>query len=164
MMSRRKTPIMDSDAYLEQIEAVVQEKGWAIQTVYSTMTAQTASYAYTIGLVARGYAAEVLISGLPVSLASDLLNEIAVAMTENSGMPPANWDVSGGKGEYIMLPVWLTRPTVEVSVNVACRFYKADNIPVVQYVWPAANGSYPWDAQWPGHVYQPVRGMGIPPS
>lgn len=155
---------MDPDTYLAQVEAVVQEKGWAIQAVYSTLGDEAASYAYTIGLIARGGEAEVLISGLPVRLASDLLNEIAVNVTENSGIPPAQWDVSGGKGEYIMVPVWFTRATEEISVNVACRFYKVASVPVVQYVWPAANGAYPWNSNWPTHIHQPVGGIGRPRS
>lgn len=165
-MTKRKNPIHDPEAYIEQVRAVVRDKGWAIQSVYSTTGPKSAaaSYAYTIGLIERGCVAEVLVSGLPVTLAADLLNEIAVSMTENGGMPPSQWDVSGGKGEYIMVPVWFSRGNEEVSVNVARRYYNETNVSVVQYVWPSINGSYPWDDEWPDHNYQPVGGSGKPSS
>jgi hypothetical protein len=160
----RKEPLMSSEAYMEQVRAVIEEKGWAIQGTYSTMGTKSAasSYAYTIGLIQRGCVAEVLISGLPIKLSSELLNEIAVAMTENSGMPPTQWDVSGGKGECLMVPVWFTKPTEEMSVSVARRYYNLPTISVVQYVWPAGNGTYPWDAEWPNTFHQPVGGIGRP--
>jgi hypothetical protein len=149
---------LDHDAYIKQVRAVVQEKGWAIQSVYATTGTGSASmsYAYTIGLLERGSTAEVLISGLPVQLAALLLNEIAVNITENGGMPPAQWDVSGGKGEYLMLPLWYTRRSSKVSVNVAKRYYDLDSVPVVQYVWPAGNGAYPWDEHWPENSNQVI--------
>lgn len=149
--------------YLKGVEAIIVEHGWAIQGVPQTEE-DGATFAYTIGLIQRGCAAEVLISGLPIKILQTMLNQIAASMLNNNGMPPTSWELPGpGEQPLLMLPVFVTKTQEPLVPLMAMRYYQRPGIPVVQYVWPSEEGHYPWEEQWPwGPQAQPVGGTGRP--
>lgn len=131
-----------------------------VQGVFPTEDMPGPYFAYTVGLLDRGCAAEVMMSGLPIELMHQILNEIAASMANGNGMPPATWELAGG---YHMVPVFITHPAEPLWPGAARLYYGRDLIPMVQYVWPAEDHTYPWDETWPYEAdAQPVGGTGRP--
>jgi hypothetical protein len=150
--------------YLKEVEAVVKEHGWAIQAAQPPRGESGPIFVYTVGLIQRGCAAEILMSGLPVDLLRKMVNQIAASMVNGTGMPPTSWQVPGnGERSYELLPVFITKTREPLVPLVAMRYYQRPGIPLVQYVWPSENGSYPWEPDWPYDTEtQPVGGAGRP--
>lgn len=135
---------------------------WMIQPVDASL-GQPFRYAYTIGLVENGGVAELLIAGVPHELSAHILDGLSEFMLANSGFPPSEWDVPvGDETSYQLKPVWISRPSNEMPMNMAVAYYGTRLVPTVQYVWPTDEGSYPWDEQWPQSLIQPVGGNGRP--
>lgn len=143
-----------TQAYLDQIQAMIRDHGWAVQGVFATEDSdQRYDFAYTVGLIQRGCTAELLIAGIPMSAAAGILNEIAASMA-NTGetIPPAEWTVADG---YVLKAITFTpRNGHELHVGAARAFYNAP-VPVAQYVWPDRGHHYPWDEGWNSELLQP---------
>jgi uncharacterized protein DUF4262 len=169
MQQDMRTGMSDEDlawlpTYLLGIQAIVEKHGWAIQGCQPTHGQVGPTFAYTIGLIQRGCAAEVLVSGLPITLLQKILNQIAASMLNGNGMPPTSWELPGnGERTYTMKPVFVTRTEEPLVPLMAMRYYQRPGVPIIQYVWPSEDGSYPWDPQWPYDAdAQPVGGTGRP--
>lgn len=142
-------------AYVDQVDAIIRDHGWAVQGVFSTETsALKFDFAYTVGLIARGCTAELLISGIPMQVAAAVLNEIAADMVNNGQMiPPSQW--VGGGGHVLEAKFFVPRQGSELHLGVARAYYNRPDVPVAQYVWPDDRGYYPWDDGWDSDVLQP---------
>jgi hypothetical protein len=117
-------------------------------------------FAYTIGLVERGAAAEIMMAGLPLEGMHQMLNEIAKSTLDNSGIPPATWPLTEG---YEMRPVFLGVNDPRYSIGQACNYYGTDQVWAIQYVWPDDEHRYPWDEGYDHEAMpQPVGGAGRP--
>jgi uncharacterized protein DUF4262 len=150
----------DLEDYLRDVKALVEKHGWIIQAVQPRRGEGGPTFAYTVGLIERGCAAEIMVTGLPVKLLHAILNQIAASMANGTGMPPTTWDLPGG---YVMLPVFITKTSEPLVPLVAMQYYQRPGVPVVQYVWPAEDGSYPWQQEWPHDTEaQLVGGAGRP--
>ena len=150
------------DSYLAQIAELIKQHGWAIQMVAPVESDPLPhlSFGYTVGLLERGCAAEIMLVGLDALTTQAVLNEIAASMANGTGIPPSSWDLSGG---YMLKPVFMTRSESPLHYGVAKAYYERSGIPMVQYVWPAKNHAYPWEDGWPlGPDVQPVGGAGRP--
>lgn len=144
------------DAYLDQIEAVIRDHGWAVQGVFATETSDLKfDFAYTVGLIKRGCKAELLIAGLPMRTGASILNDIAREMINNGQtIPPQEFEVADG---FVLRAVtYVPRQGSELHLGVARAFYNRIDVPVAQYVWPDKNHHYPWDEGWDGELLQPV--------
>jgi hypothetical protein len=144
-----------SDAYTDQVAAVIQDHGWAVQGVFATETSDLKfDFAYTVGLIQRGCSAELLITGIPVQTAAAILNEIAAHMTTSGQLiPPSEWAVPGG---YVLkTKSFVPRQGSDIHLGVARAYYQRSDVPVVQYVWPNKNHQYPWDEGWDRSMLQP---------
>lgn len=145
---------LSTEAYLDQLQATIRDHGWAIQGVFATETSDLRfDFAYTVGLIYRGCTAELLMAGIPMKTAANILNEIAAGMV-NSGqtIPPDQWELDGG---YILKAVTFTpRAGQDLHVGVARTFY-GEPVPVAQYVWPDQQHRYPWDDDWNSDLPQP---------
>lgn len=145
------------EAYKDQVRAMIRDHGWAIQTVAPTVQ-QPYSYAYTIGLVQRGATAELLVAGLPIQQAVEILNQVAASlMNQNfSGsavVPPSEWELP--LGYKLKSKVFIPRPGSQLHVGVIRAYYGAE-VPVVQYIWPDPQHRYPGDEGWDPALVQPV--------
>lgn len=148
--------------YLKHIGTIIKDSGWVVQAVQPTRNGVGPTFAYTIGLIQRGCAAEILVSGLPATLSHAILNQIAASMVNGTGMPPTSWELPGDR-PYTMLPVFVTHNEEPLIPSMAMRYYDSSGIAVVQYVWPDEDGHYPWELSWAyGEGTQPVGGTGRP--
>lgn len=143
------------DSYIDQIEAVIRDHGWAVQGVFATKTSDIKfDFAYTVGLMKRGCTAELLITGLPMRSGADILNQIAAEMLNNSQMiPPAEW--TSGNGYVLKAKFFIPRQGSELHLGVARAYYNRPDVPVAQYVWPDKDNHYPWDEDWDSSLLQP---------
>jgi hypothetical protein len=147
------------DQYMETVRRGIEKYGWTVQGVFPTEEDPGPYFCYTVGLLERGCAAEIMVVGLPLELGARFLNEIAASMVNGTGLPPSTWDLPGG---LVMLPVFITKQELPLLAGAANNYY-GRRIPVVQYVWPLENNVYPWDEAWPyGEDVQPVGGAGRP--
>lgn len=143
------------DAYIDQIEAMIRDHGWAIQGVFATETSDLKfDFAYTVGLMKRGCTAELLMAGIPMKTAASILNQIAAEMVNGGQMiPPAEFELPGGF--MLKAKFFVPRKGSELHLGVARAFYNRPDVPVAQYVWPDKQGNYPWDEGWPADLLQP---------
>lgn len=149
------------EVYQEVLAKGIQDNGWMIQGVFPTEDSEPGSvqFAYTIGLIERGAAAEILMAGLPLEGLHAILNEIAQSTLDNNGIPPATWPLRDG---YEAKPVFLGVNDPTYSVGQACNYYKTNRVLAIQYVWPDSNFRYPWDEDYDTRMPQPVGGVGRP--
>lgn len=143
------------DAYVDQVDAIVRDHGWAVQGVFATETSDIQfDFAYTVGLIKRGCTAELLITGLPMRTGAAILNEIAASMI-NSGqtIPPSEWEVSDGY--MLKARFFVPRQGSELHLGVARAYYNRPDVPVAQYIWPDQDHNYPWDEGWDSGLLQP---------
>lgn len=144
-----------TDAYIDQIEALIRDHGWAVQGVFATETSDLRfDFAYTVGLMKRGCTAELLIAGLPIHTGAAILNEIAASMLNSGQMiPPGEWDLANGY--KLKAKFFVPRKGSELHLGVARAYYNRPDVPVAQYVWHDRNGNYPWDEGWDFDLLQP---------
>ncbi len=143
------------DAYLDQVAAMVRDHGWAIQGVFATETStQRWDFAYTVGLIERGVSSELLITGIPMRAAADILNEIATSFVSiGEKIPPSEYTLANG---YVLKSVsYIPRQGSDIDLGVARAYYGRSDVPVTQYVWPDKEHHYPWDDAWSADLTQP---------
>lgn len=146
-----------TQAYLDQVGALIRDNGWAIQAVSATADSRAvADYVYTIGLVERGCTAELMIAGLPHHKGAEILSQIAASMLNNTQwIPPAEWPLGGGF--TLRSRTFCPRVGGELHVGVARAFYRREVV-FTQYVWPNAERKYPGEEGWDPDMLQPVGG------
>jgi hypothetical protein len=144
-----------TQAYLDQVKAVIRDNGWAMQVVpvFSGEDYQF-TYVYTIGLIERKCTAELMIVGLPYRQGAEILNQIAMNMVNQLQLiPPDEWPLADGFA--LKSKVFIPRVGGELHVGVARAYYGRD-VMIAQYVWPDENHHYPWDEDWDRGLVQPV--------
>lgn len=143
------------DAYLDQVAAMIRDHGWAIQGVFARETSdQQWDFAYTVGLIQRGCSTELVITGIPMNAAADILNEIAASfMNAGEKIPPSEYTLKNG---YTLKSVsFIPREGSDIHLGVARAYYGRADVPVTQYIWPDEEHHYPWDEGWGTGYVQP---------
>ncbi len=142
-------PDQKLDDYLGLLREQIRAMGWVVQYVEDDRS----SFAYTIGLHARGLP-ELLVTGLAPKRARWLLN--TYARRALIGRRPA-------PGERVSLPastrvelVEVAQPDVHLSMAIAIG---GPRVAAVQLVWADDRGRWPWAPGFDdGHRRQPVLG------
>lgn len=152
----RPVPVSQARAaFLEDTRAKIAEHGWTVVAVFATPEEPGPSFAYTVGLSARGLP-EAAIYGLPSQVAHSLLNAVARRMIE-SGVALRTGDRIEGivVDDVALVAVAMTDTT---DLNVVCECYGSVGA-AVQIVWPDQDGLLPWeDGCRLSDEQQPVRG------
>lgn len=140
-------------AELQDMHNKIARHGWAVQGVFGEEETREAPFAYTVGLTAKGLP-ELVIYGLNVGLAGNLLNTAATRMIE-SGEFNAGQAISRLIRNFDMVAIDVLRP---VDLLVAMQIYGP--VRAIQLVWPGAKGQYPWQDgyEFPADV-QPLMGV-----
>lgn len=126
-----------------KVDADVKASGWHIVLVAASN--QSPSVAYTIGLFHNYQHPEVVVLGLPDTKGHEVLNIIGALV--KSGVRFC----SGDRSDTILLghaSAFVDFPRVGHFryLGQARRFYGVKDFPVLQFVWPDAEGRFPWDA------------------
>lgn len=126
----------------------IAEHGWMIQGVFGTNDTPGPEFSYTVGLTAKDRP-ELMIVGLPMHIAAELLNLAAPLHIEHPFTP----DSFEGSFSSVAFKV-VEAPHAEIGT--ARRLY-GDKATCLQLVWPDKDGHYPGDDGWPAEsIAQPV--------
>ena len=138
--------------YLDHVQALIAQYGFAVQGVERDRARPP--WAYTTGLTGLGRP-ELVLTGMPLSRAAPLLNDLADHLTHHE--PPA-------PGEQVMLPGGPLTEIVEVAepaahLETAVSLY-GPRIRALQVVHADRRGHWPWEAGYRGvRGGQPVLGI-----
>ena len=140
-------------AYKRQIESIINEVGWAVQGVFSTPDHPGPSFAYTIGLTAKGHP-ELIMSGLPLKYLQGWLNIFAEkALNSPFGFAPGQRIDLSDKKSFIVIEA----PAAEVGI---AELVYARPIRVLQLVWHDKKGRWPTDPDYddpPQNLFGPFE-------
>lgn len=134
-------------AYLRTVSDAVAKHGWMIQGVAPAEGQTGVSFAYTVGLTANDLP-EIIIVGLPIDIASDILNDAArrhLATTIRAG---------DKVDDIASVPFTAADATTEPA-SVARALYPG-RVTLLQLLWPDKHGSYPGDPGWALGTWQEI--------
>ncbi len=142
----------DRSGYLARLRDGVAERGWLVQGVEGS--GSYPPWAYTIGL--SGYdLPELVVTGLPVLEAAELLNDLAAHSMHESPPPPG--ERVPLRGGLVIEAVPLAEPSVHLVFAVALY---GPEIRALQLVHADSQGRFPWAADYrDGRGGQPVLGV-----
>lgn len=163
MDARTRAWLDQSNAQLTQ---VVRRHGWAVQYVGGGECSvpdccpsdpSASPFAYTIGLFGLDHP-ELLISGLEMGLATDVLNELGESVRAGGALLPGR-EVATETWDRPLIPEPVPNPGDIVFT--ANRYYRrpdAASVPVLQLSYPDDLGRYPWDPRHASPDRQPRPG------
>jgi Domain of unknown function (DUF4262) len=143
------------DDYLDYVNGVIAEHGWAVQGVERDRIHPP--WAYTVGLTAHGEP-ELVVTGMPLPRASGLIHDVAAHVLHATSPRP---------GEQIALRGGPLIEIVKVAVPsahlvTAVEIY-GSRLRALQVVHADDRGHWPWDVGYRGvRGGQPVLGVRAP--
>ena len=144
-------PAAELTDYLENLRAVIRDRGWAVQGVERDRVHPP--WAYTVGLTEHGRP-ELVVTGLALDRSQDLLNAVAAHLL-HADVPPAGEQVELVGGPLIEY-VELAEPSAHLRM--AVELYGAE-LRALQLVHADDRGHWPWDRGYRGgRGGQPVLG------
>jgi Domain of unknown function (DUF4262) len=144
-------PDASQQDYLNHIESVVEDCGWAVQAVERDQ--HRPPYAYTIGLTTHGKP-ELVVTGMPVLRAAELLNDVTAHLLHAPEPEPGEQVplIGGPVIEFVAVEV----PSAHLSV--ASVLY-GPRLRALQVVHADDRGHWPWEVGYRGvRGGQPVLG------
>ena len=139
-----RSPADESD---RKLLADVARVGWHIVGITEDLDPPLPPYAFTVGQYYTLGSPELVVVGLPVVVASHLLNALGDAVKDGRALV-CDTPLAGFLAEVpvILRPVSPTRYTAELGY--AVWFYRAlpRTFPCWQVFWPDQAGRYPWEA------------------
>lgn len=141
----------DRSGYLERLRGGVADRGWLVQGVAGT--GPYPPWAYTIGLSGFGLP-ELVVTGLPVLAAGELLNDLAAHSLHCA--PPEPGERIPLRGGRLIEVVALAEPSAHLLYAVALY---GPEVRARQLVHADARGRFPWSPDYrDGQAGQPVLG------
>jgi hypothetical protein len=141
--------------YLDHVEGVIAEQGWAVQAVEADRIHPP--LAYTVGLTSFGQP-ELLVTGMPLGRALDLLNSVAGHVVHDTA--PVHGERIPLRGGPEIEIVELREPAVHLPA--AAELYGPE-VRGIQLVHADDRGQWPWDSGYRcGRGGQPVLGPRAP--
>jgi hypothetical protein len=88
-----------------------------------------------------------------------LINNMAEDIKNGNVFEPLNY-YTGILGDFKCYIVKVRPTNYDGYVGQAQRYYKNDDFPIVQCVYPTTKGIYPWEKSWPESIkdLQPILG------
>jgi hypothetical protein len=116
-------------------------------------------FSYSIGLFKTYKHPEIIIVGLKQELSHILINNMAEDIKNGNVFEPLNY-YTGILGDFKCYIVKVRPTNYDGYVGQAQRYYKNDDFPIVQCVYPTTKGIYPWEKSWPESIkdLQPILG------
>jgi len=134
---------MDDDD--KKVLADIEEYGWHIVQVLEDEEGPT--FSYSVGMYRTLGRPEVIVIGLPIDLAKDIINGIGQGIRNGAAYTPGQeYDdiLEGYKCAFVEVGSQWYRE----YFGYATWLYKGNDYPVVQCVWPNMKGHYPWAAEF----------------
>lgn len=135
-----------TNEYLDRIRGLVDQYGWAIQSVFPDEADQDPGFAYTAGLSLHGHA-EIIVSGLPPSTGQMLLNDLAKRVRDSGDDLATNTPMDDviENLSVILIPVTDPRKYISIADTLLQKKVAGAHAAAVQMVWPDPNGRFPWE-------------------
>ncbi len=112
-------------------------------------------FSYSIGLYKTYQLPEILIIGLDQELRHALIDNICTGYEEGTGLKVGAFNPDIVE-HFDCLVVDVEKEHYPEYLGWARWFYKGDDFPTVQVVYPDLLGCFPWDKDFSRHIKQPV--------
>ena len=140
--------MLNLDAYDRACLDVIAAHGWMVQGVLPRVGDPDVPFAYTVGLTVAGLP-ELVVSGMPVGLAHEILNVAARRSTVTEFRPgQVVEDIAPFRVRVVNAP--------GAEVNMARYLFSRAAVRALQLVWPDKGGAFPGDPGWSLSGAQPV--------
>lgn len=112
-------------------------------------------FSYSIGLFETYQLPEILIIGLDQELRHTLIDNISIDYQEGKGL-----DVGAYNADIVesfdCLVVEVEKAHYDEYLNWAVWYYKGDDFPAAQVIYPDLLGLFPWDKDFSRFIKQPI--------
>jgi hypothetical protein len=141
----------------KQLLADIEKHGWLVFKVLEDDKGP--GFCYSVGLFKKFNHPEILIVGLDLDIAHELINEIGeyIGKGRNYESGRLYADILD---DFNCLMLSVDKKYFREYFGYALWFYKSDSFPVLQCIYPTIKGIYPWEKEWPKDLIQiqPVLG------
>lgn len=135
----------------------IEMYGWHVLKVLEDETGP--GFTYTVGLYHTFKHPEIVIIGLNPDLSHDLLSGMVEEIRNEKPFSSGHFysDIIEGFDCYFTT---VEKVHYDEYFGRAQWFYKNDDFPVLQCIYPTTKGIYPWEREWPGSIkdLQPLLG------
>jgi hypothetical protein len=143
----------------QKIIDTIKEYGWTVLMVMDRKDEPTGepNFAYSIGMYETFGLPEILIIGLKPELQHVLINNIGGSYKSGLKLQSGIFqkDIIDN---FDCLIVEVEKKYYEDYFGQALAYYGHDNFPVYQIVYPTTKGIFPWEADFPKTLKQPILG------
>ena len=127
---------------LQEFATDIATYGWIVMKV-SANTPPDPDFAYSIGLFQSYSHPEIILVGLPIEIAHQIINDVGAAIREGKRY------VAGGTSDEFLERYNVTFRTVPeyqygAYLGWGRRYYRSHHFPVLQLVYPDRMGRWPW--------------------
>lgn len=135
----------------------IAQYGWHVMKVLDEDNKP--AFAYSIGLFATFKHPEIIMYGLDLDVMQQIINNLGDDIRKGivySDGPPFSNILEGYDCRFVTVP----KGQYKMTVGWATRHYGNADFPLLQCVWPAKNGAFPWEEKYPEDLkrLQPVLG------
>ena len=116
-------------------------------------------FSYSVGLYKTYNHPEIIIIGLKQQLAHIIINNIAEDIKNGIKYDPFSWS-SDILDNFKCLFIPVSKSNYKEYVGYDRWYYKGDDFPLLQCIYPTTKGIYPWEEAWPDDIkkLQPLLG------
>ena len=116
-------------------------------------------FSYSVGLYKTYNHPEIIVIGLKQQLAHIIINYIAEDIKNGIKYDPFSWSTDIlDNFKCLFIPV--NKSNYKEYVGYDRWYYKGDDFPLLQCIYPTTKGIYPWEDAWPDNIkkLQPLLG------
>lgn len=151
---------MSLSEYLHRVVALVETHGWMVQGVMGSN--EMPSFSYTVGLHSSYGHPEILLFGLNVQTAQQILNDVGGRVREGEVFTHGQQDAKLFAGFPALFG--------EVPAHEAERWLRVAHalaegpVPTLQAVWPDPQGRFPWESGFDVQFAEAQPVLFVPPA
>ncbi len=141
----------------EKLLADIEEFGWHVLNI--TEDESGPRFSYSVGLFKTFGHPEIIIIGLKHELAHVLINNIGHDIKSGKKYQSGQF-YADILDNFDCLMIDVKKEHFREHVGYGGWYYKGDNFPLLQCIYPTVKGIYPWDKNWPEDIryLQPILG------
>ncbi len=123
----------------------IREMGWSVLLIEDDPETNDnePEFAYSVGLHFTHRLPEILLIGLPGEIAGPIINQVAAALVDGFRPTPGQAYADFATVPLAFLPVG--KKHFSHWMGSGWWFYRGQDFPVLQCIWPLKNGLFPWD-------------------
>jgi hypothetical protein len=129
-------------------KAISDIKNYGLHIIYVFEDEEFPGFAYTIGLYENYLHPEIIIIGLKAELSKVLLNNMAYEIKHGKNYTAGMFH-EGVLDNYLCYFGEVPKTGYREHVGWAMWFYEGTDFPLIQCVYPAVSGKFPWEKDFP---------------